>query len=138
MNNCILMGRIASDVTVRTANSGTTVANFRLAVRRPFSKDKTDFFNLTAFGKTAETLERYVAKGDSIAAECTAQTDAYTDRDGNKHSVVAFIVNSVDFGAKKGSGGSGGKDIGIDADAPVNGSDGLETGTFPDDDDLPF
>lgn len=138
MNNCILMGRIASDVTVRTANSGTTVANFRLAVRRPFSKDKTDFFNLTAFGKTAEMLEKYIAKGDSAAFECSAQTDAYTDRDGNKRSAVVFIVNSVDFGAKKGSGSSGGKDVGIDADTPANGSDGSGTGTFPDDDDLPF
>ena len=138
MNNCILMGRIASDVTVRTANSGTAVANFRLAVQRPYTKDKVDFFSLTAFGKTAETLERYVAKGDSIAAECTAQTDEYTDKDGKKHSTVIFVVNRFDFGAKKSLGGSGGKINGTASETAENGSDGSETGTFPGDDDLPF
>lgn len=138
MNNCIFVGRMASEVTVRTSNSGTLVANFRFAVQRPYTKDKVDFFNLTAFGKTADAIERYVSKGDQIAVECSAQADEYTDRDGNKRYAVSFIVNRFDFGAKKSGSGSDGRNNADGGKTAQNGSDGTEWDSIPDDDDLPF
>lgn len=139
MNICIFMGRVASDITVRTTDNRTlAAANFCLAVRRPFTSDKTEFFYMTAFGKTANMLEKYVSKGDQITAECTAQTNEYSDKDGNKRYSVGFVVNRFDFGAKKGGNGSIGKSNADDNKTSQSGSDSSEWSSIPNDDDLPF
>lgn len=138
INSVIFVGRLAGDVTLRTSDSGTTVAKFRLAVDRPHTKDKVDFFDMAAFNKTAETIEKYLSKGDQIAAECTAQTNEYTDKDGNKRYSVGFVVNRFDFGAKKGGNGSAEKSNAEDNKTALSGSDSSEWSSIPDDEDLPF
>ena len=64
MNKVILMGRLTRDPEVRYSQgaSQTAVARFSIAVDRRFGKREgepdADFFNCTAFGKTAEFVER--------------------------------------------------------------------------------
>lgn len=67
MNKVILTGRTTKDIEVKTSASGTTFAKFTVAVQA--GKDKADFINCTAFGKTAELLEKYVHKGNRIGIE---------------------------------------------------------------------
>ena len=67
MNKVILMGRLARDPEVRytQGEKTTAIANFSLAVDRRFKREgepTADFFNCTAFGKTAETIEKYLKK----------------------------------------------------------------------------
>lgn len=103
MNKCIFSGRLASDVDIRE-NATTTVAKFRMAVKRRFTKQgdpDADFINITAFGKSAENIGKYFSKGSSILVETHMQTGSYEKRDGSKVYTTDFIVDSFDFMDKK-------------------------------------
>ena len=82
------MGRITRDPEVRYCNGENgqmAIANFSLAVDSGFGKNKkANFFNMVAFGKVAETVEKYLRKGTKILAECEASQNQYTKQDGTK------------------------------------------------------
>lgn len=59
---------------------------------------------MTAWGKTAETMEKYVPKGTKIIVECEARQNNYTDRNGNKVNTVDFTVLNFEFAESKGAG----------------------------------
>ena len=106
MNIVILHGRLTADPTIRTANSGTKIAGFSIAVDRRL-KDKvtgnkiTDFVRCTAFGKTAEMLERFWVKGKEILVEGELQQNEYTAQDGHEVKSYQVIVNQVHFCGSK-------------------------------------
>lgn len=76
----------------------TAIGRFSIAVDSGYGDNKkTSFFNMTAFGKTAETLEKFVKKGTKVALECEANQNQYTDKNGNKVNSVDFIVKSFEF-----------------------------------------
>lgn len=113
MNLVIIKGRLTADVTMRTANSGTQIAGFTLAVDRRF-KDKvsghkvTDFIRMTAFGKTAEFLSKYTSKGKEILIEGEMQQNDFTDKNGAEQHTYQVVVNQVHFcGSKNDSAQSG-------------------------------
>lgn len=101
MINCIiLMGRLTHDPEMRTTQAGTSVTSFSLAVERDFAKDgekQTDFIDVVAWGKTAEFVCRYFAKGCMIAVQGRLQTRTYTDKEGNKRKAVEVAAEKVSF-----------------------------------------
>jgi single-strand DNA-binding protein len=101
MNKVLLIGRTTKDIELRTTNSGKSVISFSIAVNRTFKNENgeydSDFFNCIAFNKLAETVSRYVGKGDLLAVEGRLQTRNYTDTNGSKHYVTEILVDSVDF-----------------------------------------
>lgn len=106
MNKAILMGRLTRDVDFRTANSGTSVARFSLAVNRRFKLDgeqTCDFINCIAFSKTAEFLEKYGHKGTKFVVEGSIQTGSYTNKEGQKIYTTDVLVQSVEFAESKAS-----------------------------------
>ena len=117
MNNVFLMGRLTRNVDIKQTAT-TTVARVGIAVDRKFSKEKaTDFFNLVAFGKTAEFLSKYFGVGSKILIEGRLQNSRYRDKDGNDRTSTDVIVEQVEFAdSKKNTAGNGGdKDFGGDA-----------------------
>ena len=109
MNKCIFIGRTTRDIELRYTLSANPLAvgNTSLAVESGYGeKKKTYFFNITAFGKTAETMGQFVKKGTKIAVECEAKEDEYTNREGNKVRQVSFLVKSFEFMEKKSANGS--------------------------------
>ena len=106
MNLVIMKGRMTSDATIRTANSGTTVASFSLAIDRRF-KDKvtgdkiTDFIRMTAFGKTAEFIQKYTGRGKEILIEGEMQQNDFTDKNGAEQHTYQVVVNQVHFCGSK-------------------------------------
>lgn len=101
MNKVILMGRLTNDADVRYAQgTSTAVAKFTLAVDRRFKKENgpsADFLNCTAFGKTAEFIEKYVRKGTRIVVEGRIENNNYTNKNGEKVYSVQIMVESVEF-----------------------------------------
>ena len=114
MNKVILMGRLTRDPEVRYSQgaSQTAVARFSIAVDRRFKREgepDADFFNCTAFGKTAEFVERYLHKGTKIALSGRIQNDNYTNKEGQMVYSVRIIVDDVEFAeSKNASGGNAG------------------------------
>ena len=101
-NVTILTGRITKDLELKQAGQ-TTVTNFSLAVDNPFKKDDVSFFDVVAFGKTAELLNNYCGKGSKILIEGNLKQDRFTDKEGNNRSVVRVVANRVEFLDSKGS-----------------------------------
>ena len=104
MNKVILMGRLTRDPEISSSTSGTTFARFSIAVDRKFSKEgepDADFFNCSAFGKTAEFIERNIHKGTKILVSGRLQNNNYTNKEGQKIYDVRVVVEDVEFGESK-------------------------------------
>ena len=97
MNKVFLTGRVTREWEIRATSNGTTIARNSIAVDSGYGDNKrTDFINLTAFGKTAETLEKYGFKGQKMLIEGRIQTGSY-EKDGVKHSTTDVIVDRSEF-----------------------------------------
>lgn len=107
MNSFVAYGRLTDDVNLTYTASAMAVGRFSLAVNRTYQKGdiKADFFNMTAFGKTAETISNYFHRGSRIVVHCHAQQDNYTKQDGTKVNTVSFIVDSFSFVDTRAEGG---------------------------------
>ena len=105
MNEVVLGGRISSDLAIEGKN--TKYCSFGLAVKTAkkaeMTDDKeeyiTDFFNLSAFGKTAELLDENFAKGDYLALRGHLDAVEYKDRGGDIKKYVRVVVDSIIFDA---------------------------------------
>ena len=99
MNKVILSGYIATDITIAETTQGTKKASFRLAVKRPRTKeDKTDFINIVAWRSTAEFISKFFHKGSGIEISGIIATRKYQDKDGNNRYSTEIVVEEVDFG----------------------------------------
>ena len=101
MNKAFLKGRLTREPEVRYTQNNTLVATFTIAVNRK-EKDKADFINCIAWGKTGEFVSKYFKKGQEILAVGRIQVRDY-DKDGKKVYVTEVIVEEVEFcGSKNG------------------------------------
>lgn len=121
-NSVILTGRITKDLELKPAGQ-TQVINFSMAVDNPFKKDDASFFDIVAFGKTAELLNNYCGKGSKILIEGNLKQDRFQDKEGNNRSVVRVIANRVEFLDSKGQSNNQPKQQGQVQDNPFDNSD---------------
>lgn len=138
MNKFQFMGRLTRDPETRVLpNTGSQVTNFSLAVNRRFADQngerKTDFFNLTAFGKLAEFCSKYYRKGQQVLVEGRIQNRTWDDQNGQKRYATDFIVENAYFADSRRDDDS----FGNGEVAPSSSIDG-EFITIDDTDDLPF
>lgn len=98
MNKVILCGHLTRDVELRHGQS-TDVARVGIAVNRR-AKDEVDFFNLVAFGKTAEFLSKYFGRGSKVLIEGRLQTSTY-EKDGVKRTATDIIIEQIEFAGGK-------------------------------------
>ena len=100
INQVILMGRLTRDPEMRTTPSGKNVTDFSLAVDRFGDSDQADFFNVTAWDKTAELVVKYLAKGRRVLVQGSLRQDSWEDKDtGKKRSSItitaAYLIHFV-------------------------------------------
>lgn len=104
MNKVIEMGRLTRDPEISNSTSGTTFARFSIAVDRRFKREgepDADFFNCTAFGKTAEFVEKYLQKGTKVLVTGRLQNNNYTTREGQKIYDLRIMVEEIEFAESK-------------------------------------
>ena len=101
MNKVILIGRVTKDIELKTTQSGKSVATFTLAVNRDYKnadgKYDADFINCVAFGQQAETISKYVRKGDRFSVVGKLATRNYEKQDGSKVYVTEVNVDGFEF-----------------------------------------
>lgn len=95
MNNICLVGRLTTDLEIKQSNN-KKYGKFTLAVNRLLKKNETDFINCTAFGKTAETLQKYCKKGHRIGVQGRIHTSTF-EKNGEKRSSYTIIVDNFYF-----------------------------------------
>lgn len=100
MNLILLCGRLTRDPEIRYTDSNKAVANFSLAVDRRFAREgdpTADFFNCTAFGKTAEIVEKHLVKGVKIIVRGEVHNEEYTNKDGQTVKATRVYVDNIEF-----------------------------------------
>lgn len=111
MNTVALIGRLGADPQLRYTSNGKAVSNFPLAVTRPFNKDETDWFDVVAWGKTAELVANHLTKGRQVGVSGRLQQDRW-EHEGQKRSKVVVVADNITFVGSKDDGGSSGGDSG--------------------------
>lgn len=141
MSNTILYGRVVRDIEVRYTSQNMAIARFSIAVNRKYKSEdkKADFFNITAFGKKAETLSQYFHQGSRIVVYCHPQQEQYTKQDGTKVDTVSFILDEFDFVDTRAEGGITANQNPNPAPEPTpQGEDWMSVPDNLDDESLPF
>ena len=80
INTVNLVGRAGREPDVRYFESGSTVANFTLAVNRRTRDEEPDWFNLEIWGKQAPVAADYVRKGSLIGITGSLKIDSWKDK----------------------------------------------------------
>lgn len=108
MNKVILCGRLTKDPQINYTNSGSSIARFTLAVDR-FSKDQksADFIGCVAFGKNAETIEKFFKKGSKILLDGNIKTGSYENNEGKTVYTTDVWVDRIEFVDSKADGNGG-------------------------------
>ncbi|MCB0874186.1 MAG: single-stranded DNA-binding protein [Actinobacteria bacterium] len=156
LNRVTLVGRLTRDPELRHTGGGNAICSIRLAVssrQRDESGnwgDKSNFFDVTVFGRQAETASNYLSKGRRIGVDGRLSWREWEAQDGSKRQNVEIVANDVFFLDSRGEGGEGGGWSGggagsgqgwsqpqAPADLPVDTSD-MRPPSSADDDDIPF
>lgn len=154
LNRVTLVGRLTRDPELRQTAGGTSVCSIRLAVTSRQNRggewsDQSNYFDITVFGRQAETAQTYLSKGRRIGVDGRLSWREWEAKDGTKRQSVEVIANDVFFldsrGDGDGGGGGGGgrgwgdappRTTGGGGDMPV---DTTDMNPAPnDDDDIPF
>lgn len=139
MNKFQFLGRLTKDPETRViATTGSQVASFSIAVNRRFvgqnGERQADFFNLTAFGKTAEFCSKYFKKGQQVLVEGRIQNRTWEDQTGAKRYSTDFIVENAYFADSKREG----QDYGQVAPQVPQSTDAGDFITIEETEELPF
>lgn len=149
LNLCQFIGHTGKDVDLRYTASGQAVAAVSLACTEKWKdksgeqKERTEWVNLVAWAGLAETLAKYVKKGDMIYVAGKLQSRSYDDKNGNKRYITELIVSEMKMlGGKK--NGDRAPHPADDASSPAaaesqapNQAQASSAGFNPDD-DIPF
>lgn len=99
-NKVQLIGHVGKDPIVKSVNN-SKVANFTMATNEVYYNDKkekvenTYWHNITAWGKTAEIIEKFVVKGKEVAVEGKLSSRSYDDKDGVKKYITEVVVSEI-------------------------------------------
>lgn len=113
LNKACLLGNVGKDPEIRYSQSGEPIASFSLATTEKWAgkdgnkQEKTQWHNISVFGKTAEIVRDYVTKGKQLYVEGAIEHDTWTDKDGNKRNATKIKVSG--FNGKLVLLGGGGK-----------------------------
>lgn len=95
-NRVILVGNLVRDPEIRYVGSGAAVTKFTLAVnRRSKQQDETDFIDIVAWEKLAETCNTYLKKGMSCLVEGRLSIRSYEDKEGQKRKSTEIVINTM-------------------------------------------
>lgn len=115
INRVNVSGNLTRDPQVRSTQSGTTILTLGLAVndrrKNPQTgewEDHPNFVDCVMYGKRAESVSRFLAKGAKVAIEGKLRYSTW-EKDGQKRSKLEVVVEEIEFlsQSKADSGRSG-------------------------------
>lgn len=114
MNRVVLVGRLTRDPDLRYTPSGVAVANFNIAINRPFTNQdgnrEADFINCVVWRRPAENLANYMKKGSQIGVDGRLQSRSYEGQDGKTVYVTEVVADNIQFLESKGASQGAGQD----------------------------
>ena len=103
VNTVILAGHLTRDPEMRSLAGEKVVVNFSLAINRRYKgndgeiKEDSTFVDCEAWGRTAELVGQYLAKGSAAYVEGRLKLDNWQDKDGKNRSRLKVVVENVQF-----------------------------------------
>ena len=101
LNRIILIGRLTRDPELKYTGSGHAVANFTLAVDKPYvgqdGERGVDFINIVVWRKLAETCANHLHKGRLVAVEGRLEIRSYDDQQGIRRKAAEVVADNVRF-----------------------------------------
>jgi len=109
INKVMVIGNLGADPVIRTLpNSGQNVANFSLATTERFTdrdgakQERTEWLRVVAFGRLADTCERFLSKGRQVYVEGRLTTRQYEAKDGSgKRYRTEIVARQIRFLGKR-------------------------------------
>ncbi len=102
LNKVMLIGRLGQAVELRYTAAGTAVATFSLATNRYIAaqdggqaREETEWHNIVAWDKLAETCNEYLQKGSQIYVEGRLQTRSWEDQQGVKRYKTEIVASQM-------------------------------------------
>ena len=108
-NKVLLMGNLTRDPELKRTSSDMAVAQLSIASNRRYKdkmgelKEETTFVDCEAWGKTAETMAKYLAKGRPVFVEGRLKLDQWQDKDGNNRSKLKVVIENFQFVDSRGN-----------------------------------
>ena len=142
MNKFIVTGNITKDAELRYTANDKAYSKFSIANNEGYGDNqKTNFFNCTLWGKSAENLNRFLTKGQKLLITGRVELGKYTDKEGVERLTTDIIVDSfggVELLGNKAQQESGtNNDTSNNSDSPIDSNDYM-TPVDDDSDVLPF
>lgn len=100
-NSVQLIGHVGQEPEIKNLDAGKKLANISIATNEVYYKEngdkveKTEWHRVTAWGKVAEIIEKYVTKGKEVAVEGKLTHRSYDDKDGNKRYITEVVVHEI-------------------------------------------
>lgn len=145
VNKVIILGNLGADPEVRYTQSGSPVANLRIATSDRWKdkqtgepQERTEWHRVVLFGRLGEIAEQYLKKGSQVYIEGRIQTRKWQGQDGQDRYTTEIVGNDMQMlGSGGGRGGEGGGSRGSEhyeasSESSNHGGAALE------DDDIPF
>ena len=114
VNKVILIGRLGRDPETRYMPNGDAITNFSLATdeqwrdRNGERQTRTEWHNITLFGKLGEIAGQYLRKGSQVFIEGKIQSRKYTDKDGIERMAYNIIGNEMKMLGNRNDGSDSG------------------------------
>ena len=141
VNKVILVGNLGQKPEIRYTKDSKPIASFSIATSESWKDkttgdmvEKTEWHNVTFFGRIAEVAEQYLDKGSKVFVEGKLQTDKWEDENGNKRSATKIIGNNMQMLDSRGSNNSSSFD---ESSSAENEAPASQEGSFSEE-DIPF
>ena len=103
LNKVLLIGNVGRDPEMRYTPSGSAVTSFSLAVNRRYTppngepQEETEWFDITAWNRLAETCNNYVTRGMKVYVEGRLRSRSWVGQDGQTRFRNEIVANTVTF-----------------------------------------
>lgn len=100
-NRVQLIGKVGNDPEIRMLDEGKKIAKLSIATNDVYYNDKgekvtdTQWHLVTAWGRIAEIIEKFVEKGKEIALEGKLVHRSWEDKEGHKRYTTEVIANEI-------------------------------------------
>lgn len=102
MNKVFLAGRLASDPQQFVTQNGITQSRVSLACADNWNKNEAYFFPCVAWQSTANFINTYLKKGDSVVVDGKLIRRSYISKEGKTIYVMEVVIETIKpFGYRK-------------------------------------
>lgn len=100
-NQVHLIGHVGQDPEIKSFDGNKKLAHLTIATNEVYKNDQgekveeTQWHRVSAWGKTAEIIEKFVTKGKEIAIEGKLTHRSYDDKNGDKKYITEIVASEI-------------------------------------------